>query len=99
MATIVRDIIVYGAEWCGDCERSKRILKQHGISYILKDVDADPAADLELRALIGTGNRSLPRILFRSGIDTEHMEIVNTLIEPDDNSLLRELRLREWIKA
>lgn len=95
--TIKRDIIMYGASWCGDCKRSRRVLDQHRVPYDYKDVDADPEADRELRALIGNGNRSLPRILFRHGVDTEHLEIEHTLIEPDDDSLRKELRIRNWI--
>jgi len=88
---------MYGAPWCGDCKRSKRLLEEKNIPFTYKDVEADPAADKELRELIGTGNRSLPRILFRIGADETSMRIEQTLIEPSDQDLLRELRIRNWI--
>ncbi len=94
----IRDILMYGALWCGDCNRSKRLFEEYHIPFTYKDIDADTTADAELRTLIGEGNRSIPRILFRSGPDTTHMNIDNTLIEPSNNDLLRELRIRMWIK-
>ena len=36
-------ITMYGADWCGDCRRSKRLLAELNVSYDLVDVEKDPA--------------------------------------------------------
>ena len=35
-------ITMYGADWCGDCRRSKRLLEELGVDYDLIDVEKDP---------------------------------------------------------
>ena len=37
------DITMYGAEWCGDCRRSKRFLDSNNVKYNYIDVEADAA--------------------------------------------------------
>jgi len=93
----IRDIVMYGNAGCSDCRRSKQLLELHKVSFTYRDVEADPDADKEFRELIGNDNRSLPRLLFRSGADTAHMSIDETLIEPSNDKLLRELRIHHWI--
>jgi glutaredoxin len=39
-----KKIMLYGADWCGDCRRSKGYLMAHGVSFTYVDVDADAAA-------------------------------------------------------
>ena len=39
-----KKITMYGADWCGDCRRSKGYLDAHGVPYTYVDVDADAAA-------------------------------------------------------
>ena len=38
------DITMYGAEWCGDCRRSKRFLDSNNVSYKYIDVESDASA-------------------------------------------------------
>ena len=35
-------VIMYGADWCGDCIRSKRLLDEHKIEYEYFDIVARP---------------------------------------------------------
>ena len=74
-------ITMYGADWCGDCRRSKRFLDSNEVSYEYIDVEADPtAADKVLE--INGGMRSIPVILFPDG---------SHLTEPSDNALKEKL--------
>lgn len=36
------EIVMYGAEWCGDCRRSKQFLDSHQLAYIYHDIVAAP---------------------------------------------------------
>ena len=59
-------ITMYGAEWCGDCRRSKRFLDSNNISYNYIDVEADQSASDKVIEING-GMRSIPVILFSDG--------------------------------
>jgi len=37
-------IVVYGASWCEDTARTRRLLNRHGVPYTLIDVEVDPEA-------------------------------------------------------
>lgn len=74
-------ITMYGAEWCGDCRRSKRFLERHGITYEYLDTDRDPDA----RAVALEKNRGrmrIPVIVFPDG---------SFLTEPSDEELARKV--------
>jgi mycoredoxin len=72
---------MYGAEWCGDCRRSKRFLDSNSVSYEYIDVEADPSASEKVIEING-GQRSIPVILFPDGTH---------LTEPSDNDLKAKL--------
>lgn len=55
------DIEVYGTEWCGDTQRSRRHLDQLGIGYRYVDLEADPRATAWVEAQNG-GKRKMPTI-------------------------------------
>jgi mycoredoxin len=38
------EITMYGAEWCGDCRRSKKFLDANNVQYNYIDVEADSSA-------------------------------------------------------
>jgi mycoredoxin len=78
MSTQIR---MYGAEWCGDCRRSKRFLDSNSVSYEYIDVEADPSASEKVIEING-GQRSIPVILFPDGTH---------LTEPSDNDLKAKL--------
>lgn len=74
-------ITMYGADWCGDCRRSKRFLDSNEVSYEYIDVEADPTAADKVIEING-GMRSIPVILFPDG---------SHLTEPSDNALKEKL--------
>jgi mycoredoxin len=68
-------ITVYGADWCGDCRRTKRWLQASGTPYTWIDRDADPA----LRArLAEAGYLAIPVVVIPGG---------TVLVEPSDRQL------------
>ena len=38
------DITMYGADWCGDCRRSKRLLEELDVQVTHIDVEVDQSA-------------------------------------------------------
>lgn len=34
-----KEIIMYGADWCGDCLRSKKVLEENNLEYTFLDVE------------------------------------------------------------
>jgi len=75
------DITMYGAEWCGDCRRSKRFLDSKNVKYNYIDVEADAAASEKVIEING-GMRSIPVIIFSDGTH---------LTEPSDIALKEKL--------
>ena len=75
------DITMYGAEWCGDCRRSKRFLDANNVKYNYIDVEADAAASDKVIEING-GMRSRPVIIFSAG---------TPLTEPSDIALKEKL--------
>ena len=76
------DITMYGAEWCGDCRRSKRFLDTNNIKYNYIDIETDPAASDKVIEING-GMRSIPVIIFSDGTH---------LTEPSDIDLKAKLQ-------
>lgn len=74
-------ILMYGAEWCGDCRRSKKFLDSNNVSYDYINVDEDAAAADKVVEING-GMKSIPVILFEDGTH---------LTEPSDNDLKAKL--------
>ena len=74
-------IQMYGADWCGDCRRTKAQLTDLGIEFNYLDV----AADIELRdrAINISGVQSIPVVTFPD--DT-------FLVEPSNADLATKLR-------
>jgi glutaredoxin len=58
-------ITMYGAEWCGDCRRSKKLLDELGVDYDYVDLEADVAAADVARGISGRTN--IPVIAFPDG--------------------------------
>jgi mycoredoxin len=75
------NITMYGAEWCGDCRRSKRFLDSNNVAYNYVDVEADASASEKVIEING-GMRSIPVIVFPDGTH---------LTEPSDNALKEKL--------
>lgn len=69
-------ITMYGAEWCSDCRRSKRLLDQMVVAYDYIDLEADVSAADKAQAISGRTN--IPVIVFP---DDSHV------VEPSDGEL------------
>ena len=76
----VSQVTVYGADWCGDCRRSKRTLERLAVPYTWVDVAADEEALEE--AVVISGRHNIPVITFADG---------SHLVEPADRDLLEAL--------
>jgi len=74
-------ITMYGAEWCGDCRRSKKFLDENKVAYNYIDVEADESAAEKVIEING-GMRSIPVIIFPDG---------SHLTEPSDPALKEKL--------
>ncbi|WP_394553252.1 glutaredoxin family protein [Agromyces sp. MMS24-JH15] len=59
-------ITMYGAEWCGDCRRSKRLLDTRGVDY--EYVDLMVVADGAERAKAISGRTNIPVVIFPDGV-------------------------------
>lgn len=75
------NITMYGADWCGDCRRSKRFLDTNSVAYEYVDVESDTSASEKVIEING-GMRSIPVIVFPDGTH---------LTEPSDNALKEKL--------
>lgn len=75
------DITMYGADWCGDCRRSKRLLEELDIQINHVDVEVDESAAAKVRDING-GAQSIPVLVFSDGTH---------LTEPSDNDLKAKL--------
>lgn len=81
------EITMYGADWCGDCRRSKRFLDSNSVAYNYIDVETDTSASEKVIEING-GMRSIPVILFPDGTH---------LTEPSDNALKEKLEALKLI--
>jgi mycoredoxin len=56
-----KDITVYGADWCGDTVRAKRVLDDLGVEYTFIDIDTD--SDAEKKVIeFNKGKRRIPLV-------------------------------------
>ena len=74
-------ILIYGADWCGDCRRAKRFMDEHNIPYQWIDVQDDAEAT-ELVMKLNDGKRIIPTIIFEDD---------SILVEPSNSQLARKL--------
>lgn len=76
----------YTTDWCGDCIRSKALLKKLNVQFDEINVDNDTAAN-EYITKLQNNQRRIPTIVFEDG---------SFLVEPSDpqlHSKLEELNL------
>ena len=76
------EITMYGADWCGDCRRSKRLLEELDVQVTHIDVEADQSAAAKVMEING-GAQSIPVLVFSDGTH---------LTEPSDNDLKAKLQ-------
>lgn len=82
-----KPITVYGARWCGDCFRAKRILDKNKINYKWIDINKDSAAK-DFVGQVNDGNFVVPTIVFQDG---------TILAEPSTRQLKQKLGLLEEV--
>lgn len=75
------EITMYGAEWCGDCIRSKRLLTEVGVVYSYINIEEVSGAADKIVEING-GTQSIPVIVFSDGTH---------LTEPSDPDLRKKL--------
>ena len=75
------NIIVYGAEWCGDCRRAKQFMEEHNIQFDWIDIEVNEEARETVKK-INNGRRIIPTIIFQDG---------SVLVEPSNATLGRKL--------
>lgn len=71
---------MYGADWCVDCRRSKKLLDESGVDYQYIDLVAQPEAASAAEAI--SGRKNIPVITFPDGTH---------LVEPSDAELSAKL--------
>ena len=74
-------VAFYGAEWCGDCRRSRALLDKYGVIYDYIDIDkvADAADKV---AEMNNGSKSIPTIVFDDDtilVEPSNLELQNKL--------------------
>ncbi len=74
-------IIVYGTDWCGDCFRTRQLLKKYSITYTFINIDRDKEAEKYVLTT-NNGMRRVPTIIFEDG---------TILVEPSDKELAKKL--------
>jgi mycoredoxin len=70
-------IVVYGADWCGDCIRAKRLLDARGEDYEWIDVEIQAGA-AQQAVRLAKGRKNIPVIVLPDG---------SVLVEPTDAEL------------
>lgn len=73
---------VYGADWCGDCRRTKAFLAKHGIEYEYIDLVAHPEQKSVAEQI--SGRRNIPVVVFD---DAEF------IVEPTDEEIKKKLNI------
>jgi len=78
-------VILYGADWCPDCRKSKSFLNDNKVNYQFIDTDKNEWAIPIIRKL-NNGKRRIPTILINDDI---------VLVEPENEELRQALKLDE----
>lgn len=69
-------IVMYGAEWCGDCRRAKSWLTRNNVPFTYVDVENDDEA--RDKAIELSGRKNIPVLVLPGG---------DVLVEPTDTQL------------
>ena len=80
------EVEYYGAQWCGDCRRSKSLLDTLEVNY--DDFDVEQSKENAEKAQEISGRTNIPVIRFKDGTH---------LVEPSDAILHAELKVRGLI--
>lgn len=80
------EVEYYGAQWCGDCRRSKSLLDTLEVQY--DEFDVEESKENAEKAQEISGRTNIPVIRFKDGTH---------LVEPSDAILHAELKVRGLI--
>ncbi len=80
------EIEYYGAQWCGDCRRSKSLMDTLNVDY--DEFDVEESKENAEKAQAISGRTNIPVIRFKDGTH---------LVEPSDAILHAELKVRGLI--
>ncbi|HEU4325240.1 MAG TPA: glutaredoxin domain-containing protein [Roseiflexaceae bacterium] len=75
------NVTVYGTNWCGDCKRAVRVLKEQQWPYTYIDIEQDDEARAYVQQ-VNNGMQSVPTIIFPDG---------SVLVEPSSSALTAKL--------
>ena len=75
------NIVIYGSDWCSDCQRAKQFMEQRSIQFDWIDVEANEEAR-KMVEKVNNGKRIIPTIIFQDG---------SILVEPSNAALARKL--------
>jgi thioredoxin reductase (NADPH) len=78
-------VILYGADWCPDCRKSKSFLDDNKINYQFIDTEINQWA-IPIITKLNNGKRRIPTIIINDDI---------VLVEPENEELRQALRLDE----
>jgi len=76
------EILFYGAEWCGDCRRSKRQLEELGVSFTYLDTENND--EYRDAAIAISGKASIPVVVFDDGtylVEPSNPDLAGKLLE------------------
>ncbi|ATE56674.1 MULTISPECIES: glutaredoxin family protein [Actinosynnema] len=71
------EIVVYSADWCGDCRRAKAWFRENGVPFTEVDVEHDEVAR-ERAVEIAGGRKNIPVVVLADG---------TVLVEPTNTQL------------
>ncbi len=74
------EIVVYGADWCEDTQRTRKYLDARGLEYTYVNLDKDENAERKVIEWNG-GRRLTPTVVIAGGGRTQR------LTEPEDSEL------------
>jgi len=73
-------VTVYGADWCGDCRRTKAQLDQLAVPYTYVDLVAQPEAASQAHRI--SGRTSIPIVVYPDGthqVEPSNLEVAAKL--------------------
>ena len=79
-------ITMYGAEWCGDCRRTKKQLTELGVDFDYVDLVAEPEKADDAKAISGRTN--IPVVVYPDG---SHQ------VEPTNPEVLAKLKYLSFL--
>jgi glutaredoxin len=74
-------VLLYGADWCADCRRTKSWLRRNEIPFTEYDTDADDALRAQAEELAG-GRSNIPVVVTPEGavlVEPTNVELATTL--------------------